>query len=128
MATAVATKKLKSSAKTKARVAKGGRTIIVSKKVKSKSAKSMVLAGDVVRARIDHDTKVRATKTLDAIGLNISDAIRLMLRRVADEQRLPFDVKVPNRETAAAISELESGKGNRANSVKSLMADLNADD
>lgn len=126
MALAVAKIKSTGIKKTKARVARAARKIVVSKKAKIKTAKSAV--GDVVRARIDHDTKLRATETLDAMGLNISDAIRLMLRRVADEQRLPFEIKVPNRETAAAISELEGGKGKRVSSVDALMADLYADD
>ena len=42
-------------------------------------------ADSVVRARIDSDTKERATEALHAMGLTVSDAIRLMLLRVADE-------------------------------------------
>jgi len=53
-------------------------------------------AGTIVRARIDADTKQRAAAALEAVGLSISDAIRLLMLRVADEQRLPFEVKVPN--------------------------------
>lgn len=81
-----------------------------------------------VRARIDSDTKERATDALQAIGLSVSDAIRLLMVRIAEEQRLPFDVKVPNRATRKAISELEAGKGKRFASVDDLMADLHADD
>jgi len=47
---------------------------------------------------------------------------------VADERRLPFEVKVPNATTHKAIAELESGKGKRFASVDALMADLHADD
>ncbi|CAH1081308.1 type II toxin-antitoxin system RelB/DinJ family antitoxin [Candidatus Nitrotoga sp. 1052] len=47
---------------------------------------------------------------------------------IADERRLPFDVKVPNATTRKAIAELESGKGKHFDSVDALMADLNADD
>ena len=63
----------------------------------------------VVRARIDSDTKARATEALHAMGLSVSDAIRLLLVRVAEERRMPFDVKVPNRETLDAVKELEEG-------------------
>ena len=52
-------------------------------------------ADTVVRARIDSDTKARATEALHAMGLTVSDAIRLMLLRVADEKRLPFTVQAP---------------------------------
>ena len=86
-------------------------------------------ATDVVRARIDHATKERAAEALADMGLSISDAIRLLMLRIADERRLPFEVKAPNATTRAAIAELEAGKGKRFASVADLMADLgNADD
>jgi len=81
-----------------------------------------------VRARIDIDTKQRATEALDAMGLSISDAIRLLMLRIADERRLPFEVKAPNATTRQAMGELEAGKGKRFVSVDALMADLHADD
>lgn len=71
------------------------------------------MADTVVRARIDAATKERATATLGAMGLSVSDAIRLLMLRIAEEQRLPFDVKVPNSATVEAMEELEVGKGRR---------------
>lgn len=89
----------------------------------------MTTTGDTyVRARIDTRTKARAAKALGAMGLSISDAIRMLMLRIADEQRFPFDVKVPNAVTREAIAELEAGKGDSAASVEELMAKLNADD
>ena len=81
-----------------------------------------------VRARIDTVTKARATDALAAMGLSVSDAIRLLMLRVADERRLPFEIKAPNIMTKKAIDELELGKGVCFKDVKSLMEDLNADD
>ena len=88
----------------------------------------MIAADTYVRARIDTVTKERAAAALEAMGLSISDAIRLLMLRVADERRLPFEVKAPNAVTRKAIAELEAGKGRRVKSVTALMADLNADD
>ncbi len=88
----------------------------------------MANADTYVRARIDTATKERAAEALEAMGLSISDAIRLLMLRVADERRLPFEVKAPNAATRKAISELETGKGKKFKSVKALMKDLNADD
>jgi len=62
------------------------------------------------------------------MGLSVSDAVRMMLVRVAAEKALPFDVRVPNAETVAAMRELDEGRGRRFDSVEDLMADLNADD
>lgn len=78
----------------------------------------------VVRARIDSDTKARATEALKAMGLTVSDAIRLLLLRVADEKRLPFAVQVPNRSTLEAMKELDEGKGQRFGSLEELFRDL----
>ena len=78
-----------------------------------------------VRARIDADTKERAADALEAMGLTISDAIRLLMLRVADERRLPFEVKIPNFRTRKAMIELESGKGKKFKSIKTLIEDLN---
>jgi DNA-damage-inducible protein J len=88
----------------------------------------MHTAETYVRARIDTKTKDRAADALEAMGLSISDAIRLLMLRIADERRLPFEVKVPNATTRKAIAELEAGKGKRFASVEALMADLHEDD
>ena len=88
----------------------------------------MSKANTYVRARIDTATKIRAGKALNAMGLTVSDAIRLLMLRIADEHRLPFEIKVPNAETRESIVELESGKGEKFTSVNELMADINAVD
>jgi DNA-damage-inducible protein J len=87
----------------------------------------MSVSDTYVRARIDTRTKERAADALEAMGLSISDAIRMLMLRIADERRLPFDVKVPNATTRKAIAELEAGKGKSFKNVAALMADLHAD-
>jgi DNA-damage-inducible protein J len=89
---------------------------------------TMSTADTYVRARIDSATKERAADALAAMGLSISDAIRLLMLRIVDERRLPFEVKAPNATTRKAIAQLEAGKGKRFTSTDALMADLNADD
>jgi len=89
---------------------------------------SIVTHSSVVRARIDTATKEQAVDALAEMGLSVSDAIRLLLIRVADERRLPFEVKAPNATTRRAIEELEAGGGKAFTTVDELMADLNADD
>jgi DNA-damage-inducible protein J len=86
----------------------------------------MATVDTYVRARIDTATKERAADALEAMGLSISDAIRLLMLRVADEQRLPFEVRVPNTSTRKAIAQLEARKGKRFRTVKALMRDLHA--
>ena len=84
-------------------------------------------AVDVVRARIEAGLKKEATVVLAAMGLSVSDAIRLMLVRVVSDKALPFDVRIPNAETQAAMRDIQDGKVTRFDSVDALMADLNDD-
>ena len=81
-------------------------------------------ADTVVRARIASETKIQATEVLQAMGLSVSDAIRLLLVRVADEKRLPFAVQVPSVTTLKAMKELNEGKGKRFGKAEDLFRDL----
>lgn len=63
-----------------------------------------------VRSRIDLKTKEDATEIIEAMGLTVSDTIRLFLKRVASEGAFPFELSAPNPKTIAAIDELESPK------------------
>ncbi|MEX2319380.1 MAG: type II toxin-antitoxin system RelB/DinJ family antitoxin [Bauldia sp.] len=85
-------------------------------------------ATSVVRARIDEKTKRKASKALAGMGLSMSDAIRLMLIRVAEEKALPFDVYEPNEETIAAMKEAERGGLRSFDTVEELLAELNEAD
>jgi len=85
-------------------------------------------ATEMVHVRIDKRIKTKAAKTLASMGLSVSDAVRVLLTRVAAEKALPFDLKVPNATTVSAIREARTGKLPSFRSVSDLMADLNADD
>jgi DNA-damage-inducible protein J len=85
-------------------------------------------ANAVVRARIDEAIKEEATIVLASMGLTISEAMRLMLTRVAKEKKLPFEPLIPNAKTIAAMKEARKGKLKSFNSIDDLMTDLNAED
>ena len=78
----------------------------------------------MVHVRVDEKTKLRAAKTLSAMGISVSDAVRMLLVRVAAEQALPFAVKVPNATTVKAMRAADKGKGKRLNSTGALFEDL----
>ncbi len=82
----------------------------------------------MVHVRMENRLKTKASKALSAMGLSISDLVRITLTRVAEEQAVPFEVRVPNTKTVAALNEAKKGKLKSHNSVASLMADLNSDD
>ncbi len=52
----------------------------------------MAISTDVVRARIDGHIKEEATNVLAGMGLSVSDAIRVLLTRIAADKALPFDI------------------------------------
>ena len=82
----------------------------------------------VVRARIDEQVKEEASAGLAAMGLTVSDAVRIMLTRVAREKALPFEPLVPNETPIAAMREARAGNLKSFDSVGALMADLHAED
>lgn len=56
----------------------------------------MATSSDVVRARIDGQIKEEASSVLAGMGLSVSDAIRMLLTRIAADKALPFDInRVP---------------------------------
>ena len=83
---------------------------------------------EMVHVRVDKRIKVRAAKALANMGLSVSDAVRVLLTRVAAEKALPFEVKAPNAATAAAMREARKGGLPSFHSVSDVMADLNAED
>lgn len=84
---------------------------------------SMSGADAVVRARIDLATKQEATILFRKMGITISDAIRMMLVQAVADKALPFEVRVPNAETTAALLDSRNGVVTRAASVDDLFAD-----
>ena len=62
----------------------------------------------MVHVRVDETLKAQAADTLAAMGLSLSDAVRVFLTRVVAEQGLPFELKVPNAATRAALAEAEA--------------------
>ena len=70
-----------------------------------------------VGVRIPRTMKENVAAVADRAGLNISDLLRMFLKRVDDDGRLPFDPfeeRIPNAQTLAAIQELEARAGEPA--------------
>lgn len=67
----------------------------------------MTTQTSMLHVRIDDETKVQAQKALKSMGMSVSDAVRIFLTRVVAEQAIPFDVRVPNQVTHAALEEAD---------------------
>ena len=82
------------------------------------------MATTMVHVRVDEKVKDDAAKTLAAMGMSVSDAVRMLLVRVAAEKALPFDVRVPNPVTVKAMRAADQRKGKRFKSADALFRDL----
>jgi len=85
-------------------------------------------ANQLVQTRIDGAIKAEAVAVLAAMGLTVSDAVRLMLTKVAHDKELPFEPLTPNAVTIQAMKDARAGKVTKAASIDALLADLNAGD
>ena len=61
----------------------------------------------MLHVRVDDEIKAQAGEALAAMGLSVSDAVRILLKRVANDQAFPLELKVPNAETRAAMEEAD---------------------
>lgn len=75
----------------------------------------------VIETHVDGAVKEEAAVVLAAMGLTISDAIRLMLMRVAHDHELPFDPFLPNAETVAAMEEARAGNLQTADTIEQFL-------
>lgn len=81
----------------------------------------------MLHVRIDDELKAQASLALEAMGLSVSDAVRILLTRVANDQAFPLELKVPNAETRLAMEEARAimkAKAARFDSVDALINDL----
>lgn len=84
----------------------------------------------MLHIRVDDDIKEQATVALTSMGLSMSDAVRLFLRRVVIDQAFPLELKVPNEQTIAAMQEsraMMAKRRARFASADELLAHLEKD-
>ena len=81
----------------------------------------------MLHVRIDDETKLQAQQALKAMGMSVSDAVRIFLTRVVAEQAIPFDICVPNTVTVSAMNEADEliqAKKARFENIEDLVNDL----
>ena len=81
----------------------------------------------MLHVRVDDEIKAQASEALASMGLSVSDAVRILLKRVVSDQAFPLELKVPNARTRAAIKESRAvmkARGARFDSARALLDDL----
>ncbi len=64
---------------------------------------------ETVRARIEPELKNDAERILNQLGLSFSEAIELYLRQIKLHKGIPFDIKIPNKETLETFKDTDTG-------------------
>ena len=79
-----------------------------------------------VTLRMDKELKEQADALFEDMGLSLNTACRMFLKRAVQEQRIPFELRRPDRKTKKVIAEAEAGKGlsGSFDTVDALMEDL----
>ncbi len=81
----------------------------------------------MLHVRVDDETKAQASEALAAMGLSVSDAVRILLKRIVNDQAFPLELKVPNAQTRAAMEEARAmllAHAARFDSADALIDDL----
>jgi len=85
-------------------------------------------ASRMVQARVPSDIQEVASQVIQASGLTVSNVVRVLMTRIAQDRAIPPVLFQPNEETLAAFEEIERGELKRFISVGALFDDLHADD
>ena len=59
---------------------------------------------------LDTKLKAQAKEIYKQYGLSLSEAVNIFLAQSVFNRGLPFEVKIPNKETLEAMEDVKSGK------------------
>ena len=66
-----------------------------------------------INARVDRSLKAKAERILSRVGITTTDAITMLLHQIVLRKGLPFEARIPNKATIAAMAELDRGGGEK---------------
>ena len=78
----------------------------------------------MTHARLTPEIKEKAEAILKELGISISTAYEMFYRQIISHQGIPFDLRLPNRDTLAAMKDARDGKGKKYDSVEEMFEEL----
>jgi DNA-damage-inducible protein J len=102
-------------------------TVSQSRYIIAKTEDLIMAHSTMLHVRVDDEIKTQASEALAAMGLSVSDAVRILLKRVVSDQGFPLELKVPNAKTRAAMEEaraMTKARAARFDSADALIDDL----
>ena len=81
----------------------------------------------MISVRIDDDLKKETEEVCNELGLNMTTAVTIFLKKLCREQRIPFEVSMYNEKVTQAIENALNGTNlsRKFHSVDELFEDLN---
>lgn len=76
--------------------------------------------------RVEESNYHQAKEILAQVGLNYSQAISVFNNMVVLNKGLPFNVKIPSKETQSALNDLKAHKGKSFDNIEALFDDLDS--
>ncbi len=77
----------------------------------------------MIHSRQTSEFKEKAEAILREVGIPLPSAYELFYRQIIAYHGLPFDDRIPTKETIQAMQDARKGKGKRYESVASLFQD-----
>jgi DNA-damage-inducible protein J len=108
-------------------IASGYLTVSQLRYIIAETEDSIMAHSTMLHVRVDDEIKTQASEALAAMGLSVSDAVRILLKRVVNDQAFPLELKVPNAQTRAAMEEaraMAKARTARFESADALINDL----
>jgi len=78
----------------------------------------------MTHARLTPEVKEEAESILKELGISISAAYEMFYRQIIAHRGLPFEMRLPNAQTRAAMEDARSGKGKKYDKVDKLFEDI----
>jgi len=75
---------------------------------------------------LDINMKKKAQEIFKQYGLGLSDAFNIFISQAVMEKGIPFQIKIPNEETAQVIKEARAGKNISKISLDELKKEIDA--
>jgi len=80
-----------------------------------------------INIRTTEDVKKNAGIILTGLGLNMSSAVNLFLKQVINHRGIPFDLRMPDKETLQAMDDIENRRNlESADTVEEMFKKIDA--
>lgn len=86
------------------------------------------MATSLIQVRIDNDLKTKANQIFADLGLDISSAIRMFLKRSVIENGIPFSMVLPPIQNSRDLNGLQALAAINVSSEKSGISDMSLDE